>query len=605
MMIKRSFFCALIVAGLGVTSQRAHAAVYELRAASTSITMTDGTVVPMWGFGFASDATVSVPGPVLEIAPGDTTLTIHLTNELPVPVSIVIPGIPAALTPVWDDGTTGARTNLQQRVVSFTHVAQPGETVVYEWTNVQPGTYLYQSGAHPAVQVPMGLYGAVKHDDATAQQVHGVGYDRDLVLVYSEIDPSLNAAVAGGTYGTPSYPTTVDYRPRYFLVNGQEATTPPELAQGVNDRLMLRVVNAGLRTAVPTLTAGSMRLIAEDGHAAPFARESYAMLLPAGKTRDALLVLTDAITAVLFDRRGAARLARIRAAPTDGAPVAAADVYDATEDTLLDTAGAGLPSVLANDTGVGLTAVLDSATSAGSLDLSPDGSFTYAPAPDWNGVDTFRYHATDGTLSSNVVTVSIAVAPVNDAPVAVADSYAAEEGTPLVIAAPGLLANDSDVDLDPLSAQVVAGPSGGALLANADGSFQYSAGPGTTSDSFTYQATDGAELSAIATVTITVTAPVNEAPIANDDTASTLRNTDVVVDVAANDVDPDGGIDPASVTVTSQPTRGGAAVALGDGTVRYTPRHNFKGTDTFTYVVRDLEGAESAPATVRVNVVKP
>jgi len=164
--------------------------------------------------------------------------------------------------------------------------------VTYEWTNVQPGTYVYQSGTHPAVQVPMGLYGAVRHDGAAGQS-YGVAYDNDVVLVYSEVDPTLNGAVADGTYGMASFPTTIGYRARYFLINGQE-TSPPELAQSVNQSLLLRMVNAGLQSIVPTLASGVMSLLAEDGQPAPYARQSYSMLLPPGKTRDALLVLSEA-----------------------------------------------------------------------------------------------------------------------------------------------------------------------------------------------------------------------------------------------------------------------------------------------------------------------
>lgn len=599
--IQTSILCTVIVAGLGAASAPASAAVYDLRAATTTLTMADGRVVPMWGFGLTAALTVSIPGPVLEIPPGDDTLVVNLTNDLPVPVSIVIPGIPGAMIPVWNDGTTGPRTNLEQRATSFTHVTPPGATVTYQWSNIQSGTYAYQSGTHPAVQVPMGLYGAVRHD-GLAGQAYGVAYDRDQVLVYSEVDATLNDAVAGGAYGTPSYPTTIGYRPGYLLINGVEADSPPALQQAVHERMLLRVVNAGLRTIVPTLTAGTMTLLAEDGQAAPFARTSYSMLLPPGKTRDALLTLTEPGTTALFDRRGRARLARISAVPTDGAPVAVADAYPGTEDTALDTALALLPGVLANDTGTGLTAVLDSSTGAGTLALAPDGSFAYTPAPDFNGVDTFSYHATDGVLASNVVTVSISVAPVNDAPVAADDAYQATAGTALVVAAPGVLTGDRDGDGDALTAQLVQGPGGGALVLAADGSFQYTAAAGTTVDSFTYQASDGTVLGNLATVTITVVAPVNVAPIAVDDNAATRRNTAVVINVVGNDSDADGTIVPASVVVASQPTRGGSALGLGDGTVRYEPRRNFKGTDTFTYVVSDDQGAVSAPATVRVNV---
>lgn len=593
----------LVVLGISLIHQPAEAVTYNLRAAAKTVTMSDNTQVQMWGFGLTADPDVSIPGPLLDVPPGDSTLTINLTNELPVPVSIVIPALPGALTPVWDDGTSGGRTNLQQRAVSFTHVAQPGETAVYQWTGVRPGTYLYHSGTHPAVQVPMGLYGAARHD-ATAGEAYGAAYDKDAVLVYSEVDPTLNAAVAGGTYGTAAYPTTVDYRPRYFLINGQPASTPPDVQQNVNQRLLLRLVNAGLRSVVPTLSGMSMKLLAEDGQPAPYVHERYSTLLAAGKTRDALLQPTEVGTTVLFDRRGPARLARISAALPQGAPVAAADSYSVGEDATLDTALAALPGVLANDTGTGLTAAPSSGPSSGTLLLQPDGSFTYSPNPNFSGVDSFTYQASDGTLTSNAATVTITVNPQNDPPVAADDSYQATAGVQLVIAAPGVLGNDTDVDMDLLEAQIVSGPTGGSLTLNPDGSLQYTANAGTTQDSFSYQATDGSLASNTATVTISVAQPVNADPVAQDDYATTPRNTAVIVDVVANDSDPDGSIAPSTVLVVSQPTRGGTATSLGNGTVQYVPKNNFKGTDTFTYVVSDNLGAVSAPATVRVNVTK-
>jgi hypothetical protein len=138
-----------------------------------------------------------------------------------------------------------------------------------------------------------------------------------------------------------------------------------------------------------------------------------------------------------------------------------------------------------------------------------------------------------------------------------------------------------------------------------DGSFAYSADPGTTTDSFTYQASDGVALSNVATVLITVITPVNEPPLAVNDIATTVRNTPVIIAVLGNDSDPDGTLDPASVTIASAPVRGGTATALGDGTVLFVPKHNYKGTDQFTYVVSDDDGAVSLPAKVRINVVQP
>lgn len=587
----KSLVCALLF----LATTRATAAVYNLRAGTTPVTLPDGTQTTMWGYGLVGAPAVTVPGPVLDVPPGDTTLTINLTNELTVPVSIVIPALPAALTPVWNDGTTGARANLSQRAVSFTTVAQPGQTVQYQWTNVPPGTYLYHSGTHPSVQVPMGLYGAAKHD-ATQGQAYGTTYDRDQVLLYSEIDPVLIAAVNGGTYGTAAYPTTIGYRPAYFMINGQPATTPLALQVNVNERLLLRVINAGLDTTVPTLTTASMSLLAEDGQRAPYSRDSYSMLLPAGKTRDALFTMSEPGTTVLFDRRGVTRFARITA--TQNAPVAVADTYSTLEDTPLIVAT--LQGVLANDTGTPITAALDTTTTSGTLALHADGSFTYVPAADFNGPASFTYHATDGAQSSPSVTVTINVAAVNDAPIAVANNYVATAGAVLDVAAPGVLGNDRDVDGDPLIVELVQGPAGGTVSLTANGAFQYRASTLTTQDVFTYRISDGTTFSNITTVAITVMAP-NQPPRARNDFYLVRRNTTRDLNVIANDSDPDGAINLASVTLTTSPAHGTAS-SLGNGRVRYRPATGFRGFDAFAYTVRDDDDATSAPAIVRIFV---
>jgi len=136
----------------------------------------------------------------------------------------------------------------------------------------------------------------------------------------------------------------------------------------------------------------------------------------------------------------------INVAAVNDAPVAVADVRPATEDTTLNVAA---PGVLSNDSDVdgdALTAVLDAGVSNGALTLNGDGSFSYTPNANFNGVDSFTYHANDGTVDSNIVTVTLNVAAANDAPVAVADVRPATEDTTLNVAAPGVLGNDSDVD---------------------------------------------------------------------------------------------------------------------------------------------------------------
>ncbi len=272
---------------------------------------------------------------------------------------------------------------------------------------------------------------------------------------------------------------------------------------------------------------------------------------------------------------------------TNRAPAAVDDAYSTAEDTALTVAA---PGVLGNDTdpdGDSLSAVLGSGPAHGSLTLNPNGSFTYTPAANYNGPDSFTYHASDGTLTSNLATVTITVTAVNDAPTAAADAYSTAEDTALTVATPGVLGNDTDPDGDPLSAWVGAGPSHGTLTLDADGSFVYTPdanynGP----DSFTYRASDGSLESNLATVTITVTA-VNDAPTAANDAYSTAEDTALTVaapGVLGNDTDPDGD---SLHTVTETGPSHGTLTLNADGSFVYTPAANYNGPDSFAYRASD------------------
>src|SRR5205814_7507474 len=134
------------------------------------------------------------------------------------------------------------------------------------------------------------------------------------------------------------------------------------------------------------------------------------------------------------------------------------------------------PGVLANDDDVDVatrSAAELSQPAHGTLTLNSDGSFSYTPAANYNGTDSFTYKANDGQADSGVATVSITITGANDAPVAVNDSYTTPEDTTLNIAASGVLANDSDVEGDTLSAVLVSQPTHGSLTLNTNGGFSY------------------------------------------------------------------------------------------------------------------------------------
>jgi hypothetical protein len=205
------------------------------------------------------------------------------------------------------------------------------------------------------------------------------------------------------------------------------------------------------------------------------------------------------------------------------------------------------------------------------------------------------------------VTVVTGAAPGNTAPVAVNDAANTDEDTTVDIV---VLVNDSDPDttseptntIDPTTVTIGgAGPANGNAVVNADGTVTYTPRVNFNGiDSFTYvvQDTLGA-FSNPATVTITVN-PVNDAPTAVNDAASVNINNSVIINVLANDTDPEANISPSTVTIVS-PGILGTATAQPDGTVIYAAGDT-AGVDTFTYTVADGAGAESNAATVTVNV---
>jgi hypothetical protein len=190
------------------------------------------------------------------------------------------------------------------------------------------------------------------------------------------------------------------------------------------------------------------------------------------------------------------------------APVAANNAYSVAEGaTLTVTATNG---VLKNDTdanGNALSAVRVALPAHGSLTFNADGSFVYKPVVGYSGPDSFTYKAYDGSLYSNVATVTLTVTSTvtNQVPVAVGNTYSVNQGTVLSISSPGVLSNDTDGDGDALTAVLATNAAHGTVALNSNGSFSYTPAAGYAgADSFTYKASDGKSTSNTATVGITV-----------------------------------------------------------------------------------------------------
>jgi VCBS repeat-containing protein len=249
-----------------------------------------------------------------------------------------------------------------------------------------------------------------------------------------------------------------------------------------------------------------------------------------------------------------------------------------------------------------LTAVKVSDPSHGTVSLNSNGGYTYTPATNYNGPDSFTYKANNGTFDSNVVTVSLTVTGANDAPVAVGDSgTVAEDGTLTRTAATGVLTNDTDLENQPLTAVKVSDPSHGTVTLNSDGSYTYTPAANYNGpDSFTYKANDGTADSNVATVALTVT-PVSDAPVAADDSASVRQDgtlSAAAPGVLGNDSDADGQTltaakvsDPSHGTLTLRP----------DGSYDYSPAAGYNGPDSFTYKASDGT-SDSNVATVSITV---
>ncbi len=282
-------------------------------------------------------------------------------------------------------------------------------------------------------------------------------------------------------------------------------------------------------------------------------------------------------------------------------PVANDDTYSTPEGTTLIVSA---PGVLTNDSspsGRPLTASDVTQPADGTLTFHADGSITYVPNAGFVGTDTFTYHDSDGNNTSNTATVTLHVTA-TPPPIANNDAYSTPEDTTLTVSAPGVLGNDSSPSGQALTASDVTMPADGTLTLNANGSLTYVPNAGFVgTDSFTYHDSDGNNTSNTATVTINVTAPANQAPVANNDTYSTPEGATLTVSapgVQANDTNPGGGT--LSSTVVTPPADG-TMVFHPNGSFTYVPTAGFVGTDTFTY--EDSNGsATSNTATVTINV---
>ena len=305
-------------------------------------------------------------------------------------------------------------------------------------------------------------------------------------------------------------------------------------------------------------------------------------------------------------------------------PIAVNDTFDTLEDQVLTG------NLISNDSDADeepLTANTTPVTDVenGELTINGDGTFNYTPSVNFSGIDMFAYQISDGAGATAQAVVTINISAVDDTPEAMDNAYNMRSiDGHFELEAPGLLANDYDIDVNPndikntqtirVNPTPVAGPEHGELQLNEDGSFNYVPQEGFSGeDQFTYQiittvgkaanANRQVTITTIATAVITVDGDNNQ-PIATNDLYVTDENTvldtneDNHPSILANDIDNDGDT-LTLVGVTSGPDHG--ILNLGeDGHLNYLPNANFYGIDLFVYQVTDGQDSTRAAVTIIV-----
>ena len=645
-----------LLLGVGVT-----VAQVSLAAQPTTLTLPDGSTVPMWGYTCGTTTTTQIgtcaplhPGatgwsPVLITVPTGQTLTINLTNLLTftptgstsantVPTSLVILGqlggglgttathtpspVHAGLGVSWSTvqapSATATFTPPPQgaRVQSFsTEVAVGAATAAsaqcsspcsLTWTAPRPGTYLLESGTHPSIQVPMGLYGIVVVTSAPTASVSttgvttetvagtaypGVTYDAEIPLAFGEIDSVQNNAVSAavstagfsetmvwsgqpGGCGNPAsatyhqcYPPAVNYTPLYYTINGVAfnktnasaslfSTLPnftlPNTAT-FTGKILVRLVNAGLRMHVPSMVGEQT---SQTVGGATSVLSGFSIIAEDGNI-----------------------------AP--GAPKVQSDVFMAagkTYDVMINAPAACTP-------------------------VSPSTTCTMPALPIYDRELSLSGNAIAreaGMLA--YIGINGAVLPASTAltgATAVNDLYnSLVPGQTFAVSDPskGVIANDTNV----YGVQLLTAPTNGTVNLNANGTFTYVPTGTATSDSFAYCA-NGSVTAAVCSSGVTATVTLGPATM---EAASgiTVPNSSFTSNIATYLAIKTPGIltgakDGAGYPLTVAPstvTANGGLIVQADANGAFTATAPGAGTYMFTFQAQNSQGTLSAPATVTV-----
>jgi hypothetical protein len=638
----------LALAGLLLTASASFAQI-NLTAGPTTAVMPDGTAVPMWGYtcgaavaGYtatcaalnpnAPAATTTTPAgwsPVVITVPTGTALTINLTNNLSftggtVPTSIMIVGqlggglggLPTT-TPspthtttatTWPSVVAGTFTAPAQgpRVQSFGTEVAAGTTTALSWPDaahpgatLRPGTYLFESGTHPSIQVPMGLYGILVVTCApgsttcvgatpgtaypgvgtagTPGAVPAITYAAELPIEFGEIDPVQNKAVSTavntvgfsetkvwsgqpGGCGNPAsavgvvntcYPPAVNYTPLYYTINGVAfnktnsafSLFPAKVGAattGITGTILVRMVNAGSHMHVPSIVG-------------------------------AVTTETVGTTSPVVTTPGGFSLMAEDGNPLPGVPRVQTDVFMAAGkvfDVMINAPAAGAPALPIYDR---------------ELSLSGNGINRDSGMLAYIGVNGSALPAAGG------------LAPA----VARADVYnSLVTGQPLMVSDPakGLIANDTNV----FGVTVMAPVTG--LTLNANGTFTYTGAPTT----FTYCA-NGTVTAGVCSSGVTASVTLGATTVADSGITcnATTFNSTMATYLAVKTPGLLAGCKDAAnlpITVNTATVAATGMTVRADANGGFTASGATAGTHTFTVTVQD---SQLKTATANVSVVFP
>ncbi len=657
----------------------------SLTASRTTTLLPDGATVPMWGLACgaatagASCAAINTNttgwAPPLITVPAGSSLSITLSNNLPVPTSLTIVGqlgggigtpkkvaspTHAPVSATWaitgdSSGPVFTPPSQPDRVQSFGEEVTAGEQghLLPAWNNLRPGTYLIESGTHPSIQGPMGLYGVLVVTKAPANGTagdaypapaspKGLPYDADAVALLSEIDPLQNKAadkavmtagfnesavwnlkdsVSSVSIDTPGAHYTSAPTVTLTGGSGTGATATATIDPVSGQITSIDMTNGGTGyTSAPSviITGGggsgaaasaalSLGQSGCSGSAAacypPVVNYSPRYFLVNGQAFDktrpgnsGLNIPGTVVTGNVLVRFVNAGL-RMHV-PT----VVGLDMALAAED------GSVLPGKprVQNEAFLAAGKVMDVLVSPAAANGTYNAA-SYAIFDRELSLSTNNQR--DGGMQAYLL-VNGGTAPVPTAAatgaVANPDTYFLVPGTTLTIGSPaqGVLANDVNV----YGGQVLSGPAGGNLSFNANGTFSYVPNAGTTVDSFVYYVNGDTTKTALVTLAACTSSCVGGSPVALPDAYSSKIASTFTINrpgVLGNDTDPAGH--PLTAVLDGSCSTGAGSL-LGAGQVALNADGSFTvsgvsapGTYKFCYHAVNSQNASSNPVDVEVS----